>query len=341
MKKKYFVLPIVVAMVLYSLSLPVQAEVKFKGLFQSWFSFAPQEDSDDDGYGFTIRRMRFKPYGSLGKKVKWTLQVGWDKRNPSLIDAYMDLLLSKQFQVRVGLFSAPGTVSGSLTSSGSLDLVERPMVSQRWGGNSRLSGYRGFGIQAHGNLADGKVYYAFMVANPKTSSLFNPGLKSSEYSHADNGISLWGRLETKPVKGMRIGAFVGSAKDDDDFVTNSYGAHFFYVKGGINFKAEYIAGQFGFDGAETKYNGLYALLGYKLDKNWEPIVRYDIYTPNDGNADGSGVEKYNNFSLGINYFYSKKVKFQANYVIRSESMIAGMDELDNNIFYICFQYSYN
>lgn len=341
MKKKYFVLPIVLALALYSMSLPVQAEVKFKGLFQSWFSYAPQGDSGDDGYGFTIRRMRFKPYGSLGEKVKWTLQVGWDKQNAALLDAFLDLLLSEQFQIRIGQFSAPGTVSGSLTSSGSLDLVERPMVSQMWNGNSRLAGYRAFGIQAHGHLANGKLYYALMFANPKTTSLFNPGVKSSEYSHSDNGISLWGRLEAKPVKGMRIGAFVGSAKDDNDIVTNSYGAHFFYTSGAVNFKAEYIGGQFGLDGMETKYNGFYTLLGYKLDSKFEPIVRYDFYTPNDGGADSSGVEKYNNFTVGLNYFYSKKVKFQANYVIRSESMMTGMDELDNNIFYICFQYSYN
>jgi hypothetical protein len=339
MIKKYVVLPVMLALVFSSFSLPANAEVKFKGLFQSWFSYAPQEDTDDSGYGFTIRRMRFKPYGSLGKNIKWTLQVGWDKRSPALIDAYLDFVLSKQFQVRIGQFSAPGTVSGSLTSSGSLDLIERPMVSQRWGGDSRLSGYRGFGVQAHGNLADGKVYYAFMVAHPKTSSLFNPSVKSSEYSHSDNGISLWGRLEAKPVKGMRLGAFAGSAKDDDDYVTNSYGAHFFYSKSGVNFKAEYIAGQFGPDGFEIKYNGFYTLLGYKTGKV-EPIVRFDIYTPNDGSGDGSGVETYKNFTIGLNYFHTKSVKIQANYVIRNETMAGGLGQLDNNIFYICCQFSY-
>jgi Phosphate-selective porin O and P len=340
MIKKYRVLFVIIVFAISILPMNLNGEVKFKGLFQSWLSYAPQDGSEDDGYGFTLRRMRFKPYGSLGKNISWTLQVGWDKQKAALIDAYIDYKFSDQFKLRVGQFSAPGTVSGSLTPSGKLDLVERAMVSQQWGGLSGLSGYRGMGIQAHGDLAGGKLYYALMLANPRTTSLFTPSLKSATYGHDENGLSAWARLEAKPVKGLRIGAFFGNSKDDDDYVTNSYGAHFFYIKNGINFKVEYIGGKYGFEDVETKYNGLYALLGYKIDKI-EPILRFDIYTPNDGMGDGDGVERYNNLSLGINYFHNKTVKFQVNYVIRSETMSDNMVKLDNNLFYLSFQFTYN
>jgi hypothetical protein len=340
MSKKYRMFVIIVAFSLSLLPANLNGEVNFKGLVQSWFSYAPQDGSDDDGYGFTLRRVRFKPYGKLTDKISWTLQVGWDKQQAALIDAFIDYKFSQQFMIRVGQFSAPGTVSGSLTSSGKLDLVERAMVSQKWGGHSGLSGYRGFGIQAHGNLANGKFYYAFMLANPRTSSLFTPGLKSSTYAHDENGISAWARIEAKPIKGLRMGAFFGSSKDDDDYITNSYGAHLFYAKKGINFKAEYIGGKYGFEDLETKYNGFYTLLGYKIEKI-EPLIRFDTYSPNDGMGDGAGVERYNNISLGVNYFHSKFVKFQVNYVIRNEAMANDLEKLDNNLFYICFQYTFN
>jgi hypothetical protein len=340
MIKKQIIVFVVIAAVCFAMALEVRAEVKFKGFFQGWFSYAPQEGTDDDGLGFTLRRIRFKPYGNLGEKVSWTFQVGWDKASPALIDAYLDLNLSKQFMLRVGRFTVPGTVSSSLTSSSKLDLIERAMVTQQWSGNSGLSGYRGIGVQVHGNLANGKLYYAVMLANPRTGSLFNPSIKSPVYEHENNGISTWARLEAKPVKGLRIGAFYGSSKDDDDYVTNSYGAHVFYTKSGINFKAEYIAGKYGFEDMESKYNGFYAVLGYKFNKV-EPIVRYDFYTPKEDFTDGAGVEKYNNISVGLTYFYSKHIKFQLNYIIRSEIMTSGLEELDNNLFYMCVQYTYD
>lgn len=316
------------------------AEVKFKGLVQTWFSYADQDGSDDSGYGFTLRRVRFAPNGSLSNKVKWGIQVYWDKQSLGILDAFLDFRFSKQFGLKVGQFTAPGSVSGSTTSSSKLDFVERAMISQKWGGNSALKGYRGTGVQAYGTLASGKFFWALMLANPKTTNLFNPGLGSSTYAHDRNGISLWARAEARPVKGLRIGAFYGSSEDDNDFVTNSYGAHFFHKKGSLNLKLEYIRGKYGPKTGEIKYNGFYALLGYRI-KKIEPIIRYDSYQPNDGNPDGDGVEKYNNISIGLNYYYDKKIKFQANYVNRDESMFAGLEKLANNIFYVCFQYTYN
>lgn len=315
-------------------------EIKFKGMVQTWFSYADQEADEGSGYGFTLRRVRLTPYGSLSKKIKWRLQAGWDKQSAKLIEVYLDFLLSKGFKIRVGQFTAPGTISSTLTSSAKLDLIERPMVTQQWNGINGLASYRGIGVQAHGDIMNEKLYYAFMIANPKTTSLFNPGVKSTAYSHDHNGVMLWGRLETKLTKGLRVGAFYGGGKETDtDYVRNTYGAHFFYVQKGITFKVEYIAGEYGPEDLETKYNGFYGVLGYRTGK-WEPIVGYDAYTPNENGVDSAGVEKYNNISVGINYYHSKRIRFQANYVFRDEAMGTGLDKIKNNIFYICCQYTY-
>jgi len=314
--------------------------IKFNGLVQTWFSYGEEGYGDDSGYGFTLRRVRFKPSGAFSDKITWTLQAGWDKQTASLVDVYIDFILSKAFKIRIGKYTVPGTISSSLTSSGKLDFVERAAITQQWGSRNGLSSYRALGIQAYGDLMDGKLYYAFMLSNPRTTSLFSPSIKDNIYAAQDNGIVFWGRVEAFLTKGLRLGAFYTGGKETDTELTkNSYGAHLFYVNNGINFKVEYIAGEAGLEGMETKYNGMYAVLGYNTGKV-EPIVRYDFYTPVDGGADSAGVEKYNNITLGLNYYHSKNVKFQANYVLRKESMAAGHEEIKNNLFYVCLQYSY-
>jgi hypothetical protein len=190
------------------------------------------------------------------------------------------------------------------------------------------------GIQVHGNLFNNKLDYAVMMANPNTSTLFSPGIKSPDYSHENNGFALWGRVEAKLIKGFKIGAFTSRGKTTySNYKRNSSGAHLFYIKDAINFKVEYIAGEYGMDGAETKYNGMYIVLGCKIAK-FEPMVRYGLYVPNDAYPDSIGVEKYKDITLGINYYYSKKIKFQVNHVSRSGEGI----QLKNNLFYINLQY---
>jgi phosphate-selective porin len=317
------------------------AELKFSGFAQGWFSYAQQEtEHGDSGYGFTLRRVRFKPSGAFSKKIEWTLQFGWDKFTAKLIDAFIDFNISKELGFRVGHFTVPGAMSSTLTSSTKLDMIERPQITQNLGSNSGLSQYRALGVQVHGKMVGSKLYYAVMLGNAKGSSIFTPSVKSADYTPQNYGTMAWARIETFFLKGLRIGAFYGGSKEiDTEIKRSSYGAHLYYVEKGINFKVEYIAGRFGTDGAETKFNGMFALLGFKI-KKLEPMVRYDIYTPNDGNPDGDGVETYNNFTLGINYFHGKNIKFQVNYVYRDESMAGELEKIKNNLFYVCLQFTY-
>jgi len=312
------------------------ADIKFAGYIHSWFSYGDQDNDGSSAYGFTLRRVRLKPYGSLSKSIQWGFHVGWDKQTAKLIEVFINFHLSKSFNIKIGQIPVPGAISGTLTSTTKLDFVERAAITAQWGGHSALSGHRGVGIQVHGNLFNDKLYYAVMMANPNTSSLFSPGVKSSDYSHENNGVALWGRVEAKLIKGFRIGAFYNVGETTDShYERNSYGAHLFYIKDPINLKIEYIAGEYFIQGTETKYNGMYTVLGYKVDK-FEPIVRYGLYTPNDGFPDSIGIETYKNITLGLNYYHSNKIKFQANYVSRSEKGI----ELKNNLFYINLQYTF-
>jgi phosphate-selective porin len=311
-------------------------DIKFAGYIHAWFSYGDQDKDGSSAYGFSMRRVRLKSYGSLSKSIQWGLQVGWDKQTASLIEVFINFDLSKPFKIKIGQFPVPGAISGTLTSTTQLDFVERAVITELWGENSALSRHRGVGLQVYGNLFNDKLYYAVMMANPRSSALYSPGIKSPGYSHEDNGLTLWGRVEATLMKGFKIGAFYSGGKTtdtDSNYKKDSYGAHLFYVKDPINFKIEYIAGEYGIEDAETKYNGMYALLGYKFEK-LEPIIRYGLYIPNHGYPDTIGVETYRDMTLGMNYYHSNKIKFQVNYVFRNEKGI----KLKNNLFYINLQY---
>ncbi len=327
--KKIFIVTLILLFSVITLS---AGNVYFKGLIQNWFSFTDQAVDDSSAYGFTNKRFRFIPYGTFGKNIKWGIHFYADRGAAvSFFDAYIDYKFSDQFSLKIGKFAAPGSISGALTSSGALDLIERAPISMIWGGGSALHGYRAFGVQAHGNLMDGKIHYAVMLANPTTTAYFTPSIKANSYVNDAKGMTVWSRLEAKPMKGLRLGGFFGSGTSTDsssvEIKRSSYGAHLFYKKNAINFKLEYIGG----DNGGIDYSGMYAIFGYKLGKKFESVVRYDFVTPKD-----SG-EKYTNFSLGINYFCSKRIKYQLNYVLRNEELV----DVANNIFYINFQYSFN
>ena len=180
-----------------------------------------------------------------------------------------------------------------------------------------------------------------MVANQKTYGILTPSLKETEYVNENDGIALWGRIQTILQNGLQCGAFYGTGRENNNEIKrNSYGVHLFYIKNGINLKMEYISGQVIESEQKKIYEGLYFLLGYRINK-FEPIIRYDFYVPNQGDMDDYGVKKYKNYTLGINYFHNKNIKGQMNYVIRNGSMAEGFDEsIKSNIFFINFQFSF-
>jgi len=316
----------------FFMAIPAADEIKFRGFVQTWFSVGPNNTSGDTQYGFQLRRVRLTPYGTLGKKFSWAIALDWDRQKPRLLDAYLDWAIQPAFKLRFGQFPAPGALSGALTPSGALDFLDRAAVADQWGTNSQLSAWRAIGVQVHGDLFKNKFYYALMFGNPRTVELFTPAASSSTYDYKYNGWSFWGRLEVKPVDGLRIGGFYGSAAEKlDDVERSSYGASIYYAKKPLNLKAEYISGK----NTGVGYNGAFVSAGIRSGKI-EPMVRWDTYSPKDGVADAAGVTRYNNYTLGLNYYTTDKVKFQVNYVLRKEQGT----ELKNNLFYICFQYSY-
>ena len=319
-------------------------DIQFNGLVQTWFSFTDKESSDaeDQIYGFGIKRLEFNPHGSFSENMNWGFMVGWDNDEFRLFDSFLDTKFSPTFNVKLGRFSVPGTVSASLSPSGSLDLIERAAITMHWGENNALFGERSWGIQSYGTFVQEKLFYAVMVANQGLlGDSFTPSIKSANHEFENAGLYLWGRLEARLFEGWRCGAFLGEGEDEKtDLKRSSYGAHVFYRNQKINLKMEYIGGENTAPNIETlEYSGMYGIAGYSIGKI-ESVIRFDYVSPNGGNPDAFGVEKYENLTAGLNYSYNEHIRFQVNYVSKGESMSPGLDELENDIFYLNCQYSY-
>ncbi len=324
-------------------SFGISSGVKINGFVQNWFSLAQQYNNEGDTEmvaGFKIHRVRVKFSGEFSEKLSWyVILIGDNASTPKLLDAAMIMKFSKEFNIKVGQFVAPSIASGGLTPSSKLDFVERPQFSKTWAGTNGLFGWRAMGIQFNGTLAKGKLYYAVMFANYKTLLSFNPSVKSAFYSYGADVPAITGRFELRPVKGLSMGAFAFRSKTVDNIEKKSYGFNLFYVKDSLKLKGEYAYGSIDSNGIKSEYDGFFIAAGYKI-KKLEPILRFDSYTPKKGGYDKVFVRKYNNFTLGLNYFYCKHIKVQFNYIIRSEDMAEGIEEIKNNLFYVNFQYSF-
>jgi len=319
--------------ILFVISFNIKAEMNFNGYIQNWFSVTTNNNDPDQGdiWGFSNRRIRFIPTGNLGEKFEWGIYFSFDKFSPEILEAYLKYSITKFINLRVGKWSAPGAVSGSITHSDTLDFIERAPITRLWGARNALSGYRAVGVEMSGKFMNDRIFYALMISNAVTDkNNWMSTLNSLTSSNEHNGLAFWGRLEASPLNGLRIGGFYGSGTEEDSAGNNikrgSSGAHVFFVKEGFNFKVEYISG----DITGIKYSGMYVLFGYKFN-NIEPIIRYDNYKPIEGK------EKFTDYTVGINFTPDDNVKLQANYIYREESI----SSIPNNIFYLNFQFSFN
>ena len=95
------ILVLIITVLVFSLCLNA-GEVNFKGFSQTWFAIADSHSNDASAYGFTFKRVHLFPYGTLGKKIKWLIHVGYEGQ-PSikLIDAFIDFDLSTTSQLPI------------------------------------------------------------------------------------------------------------------------------------------------------------------------------------------------------------------------------------------------
>lgn len=343
---------------------PTQAQdddkkVEFKGYAQMYYSFA-QQGEDETTNGFSIRRLRFAPHGKINDKFKWGFQLGFDKANFSLLDVYLRYEMNEMFNIKAGKFATPGSRSGAyadaLFSTTKMTCIQRSMVTQYWKVYSSLHGYRNVGIQVDGKL-NGKLYYAIMLSNYSGNELFTPNVANLNNNGHDMNYAVTGRLEYFISGEFSIGGFFETGLREDEnyngsaYTINSektsFGFHTLYRDENIRFMAEYIKGKN--DNKEPiyingsldilkinrEYDGFFVEGGYVIGKLM-PVARFSYFKLEE-NLD----DNFTNITLGVNYYPTKNIKLQANYIHKMEEFEDdNAEEIDNNMFIMCLQYTF-
>lgn len=130
--------------------------------------------------------------------------------------------------------------------------------------------------------------------------------------------------------------YTGTYSNDGELNLSIYGLSAQYVKDKLTIWGEYqAANQEAYNDAADplqgmntlKKTGWYALVGYKIYKGLEPVLRYDAIT-----LDGTPANDRTRVTVGLNYHFSSTCNLKVNYDITKNE---GTD-VDDNLFGIQF-----
>ncbi len=204
-----------------------------------------------------------------------------------------------------------------------------------------VSGYRDVGIEVYDWFNRGKWEYAYGV-------MLSNG-NGSEFSDNNSSKDLTARLQAAYIFGGKgplredVMAYIWHQGGKRTFSGVDYnrereGVGFKYLRNGLRFSGEYMSGKgmifigpnppFNDIGGATafepvnlialadsnKADGYYLDTGWRFAKKWEADLRYDRLNRLTNSA--FDERKFTTWTLGGQYFYSPKLRFNLNYEIR-------------------------
>ncbi len=179
-------------------------EFKFRGLVQGDGRFFSGEGSPNDT--FLLRRLRPSFEGSLGKLVGFRLTPELAGDSATVVDAYIDLKFDPAFTIRAGKVKGPVGLE-RLQSGNAIALIERAFPTE-------LAPNREIGVQAQGDIVEGKLNYTVGVYNGA------PDGRDGATTNPDDKFEFAARLFFEPVKGLGIG--VGGSVGDKEGTGNNF-----------------------------------------------------------------------------------------------------------------------
>lgn len=254
--------------------------------------------------GFKIRRARVGLNGEILKDLHYKLQIDTVK-SPILLDAQIEIQFSSYLKLSLGQFKVPFSLE-NLASSSALDTINRSLtVEKLCPGRDIGAKGRDIGITINGEFSG--IEYALGIFN-------GSGIDKKDFNDKKD---ISGRLVFHPVRSLSLGLShyngrYSSSPGDPAVQRNRTGMDIFFIQSQLSIKGEYILAK----DAQTERNGWYLQGGYFLTpKRIQALVRYDSY---DKNTDISG-DRIGILTVGLNWFFSKKTKFQINYEYHQEA----------------------
>ncbi len=255
--------------------------------------------------GFRIRKARVILKGDILKNFNYKLQID-SVQSPVLLDAKIGINLSPYAKLSFGQFKIPFSIE-NLISGSELDTINRSnTVENLCPGRDIGAKGRDIGITVNGKYSS--LEYTLGVFN-------GSGMNKID---TNDQLDIAGRLVFTPFHSLSIGFSHYDGRYSPDLGVpvikkDRTGVDIFFIKDRTSLKGEYI---FARDN-QTERSGWYIQGGYYFIKNkLEAIVKQDSLDRNLA----FGEDRIVVITVGMNYFFSRKTKFQINYEYRRESL---------------------
>lgn len=318
------------------LSIGARLQVQYAGLSTD---IANADDPASTNH-FFLRRVYLVTKAGFGSN--WSMNITYDAAE-SLFDAAVIQYKNGANTVDIGLRKAPLGFE-ELTSSGSLKAIERSGVTRYFvePNNGRRLGAASYRIGLFTDGSVGNFFYGAAITNPERvgSSTDNGSARNNQQAFWAHG-GFKGKFEgggyTLGIAGAVLPDQGGKTLGAGDDLT-IWSAYFDVTSGPFQLSGEYLTADVDRGAsatADASPSGFWLLGAYKLNKQWEGVVRYSSLDT-DGRGvnladsvrsapSGGTMDKLQEFYVGANwYIQGNDLKWQFGYVWgRSEDTVTG------------------
>ena len=257
---------------------------------------------------FDIRRARLDLKGNLAAKLDYRFQMEF--AGAKILDAYIRYKIDQRFNLQAGEFKIPFSME-NIYSPSALETADNSMVISNLCNYNDISGIsangRDVGIGLYGSFIKRDGYnvidYAVGIFNGNGINIKDDN-KSKDFS---------GRLTISPMRHLSFsGSYYNGSygKEDQTHGRMRAGAGAKWEDPHLLLRSEYIYGKT--DGMES--DGVYIVSGYFVHPKVQPILKYDYFLRDK--SDSHTAE--NDFLIGMNYFPTKKLFLQLNYIYKRQ-----------------------
>ncbi|SDX52753.1 Phosphate-selective porin [Lutibacter oricola] len=300
---------------------PTTSSITFFGYIQGQYSseFLQPETTSS----FHFKRARFGVRGRINRSFSYYASLEASDfvssdGNPYLLDAFITWDKHEWAKISMGSFKQPFSRDVA-TACHSLTTIDRSIVADQL-----VAPQRDYGLMLLGGSSKTKFRYSLALMN-------GTGLGTKDTNKKKDVI---GRATYQLLNFLNVGAsfrYGYPTNEDDDRTSYGFDALISYKK--LSVQGEYIydegAYNLGADGGcgatpvilGDKRQGAYVMAAYKVSDKLQPVLKYEYFDA-DTDLKVSPISGYQEmFTVGVNYFFHKKVRLQVNYQIK---------EVDNN-----------
>ncbi|MEL0456716.1 porin [Flavobacteriaceae bacterium SZ-1-7] len=304
-----------------------KANIKVFGYLQPEYDY--HFEGGDNENTFRFRRARIGVRGEVYQDFSYYFMLEASPFIGSTGDAYlMDAFVTytkyNWAKVSLGSFKQPFSLDVA-TPCNSLTTIDRSIVADQL-----VAPQRDFGLMILGGNKYTKFNYWFAIMNGRGLQVKDDNTKKD----------IIGRVTYKVTNNLTIGGsfrYGYPIPNNEEDTRTSYGGEFLLQLDKLNLQGEYIydegayfSGTAGGCGSTPvalgeRRDGAYLMASYNVDENIQPVFKYEFFDPNlDLKDDGSYMER---MTIGINYFFNDKVRFQLNYQANIQTVVNVDDDV--------------